>query len=84
MAKRGDPDALALLRAPDFPSVFAYLFTWYAEFLQWHDHKRWPTWADWQAWATLMQRDVTPFDLRMLARIHRAFSAIQRESARGN
>lgn len=81
LAKRGNPDALALLRPPEFPRTFAYLFDWYGEFCLWHDHQRQPEWRDWQAWAGMMQRAVTPFDLRMLRRIHAAYSAIQQRSA---
>jgi hypothetical protein len=30
-----DADAIALLRAPDFPAVLSYLYDWYNEFLLW-------------------------------------------------
>lgn len=72
LARRGDPEARALLRAPSFPSVFSYLFEWDREFLMWHDRERAPTWVDWHAWATLMRRSLTPLDMRLLRRIHTA------------
>lgn len=64
---------MQLLTGPAFPQGFAYLFDWYAEFTLWHDWERSPTWADWQAWAALMNRTLTPFDLRALRQIHGAY-----------
>jgi hypothetical protein len=75
LARRGDADAIALLRAPDFPHVFGYLLDYFAEFQLWHAADRVPSWSDWQAWATLMQHTVTPWDVRMLRQIHDAYYA---------
>jgi hypothetical protein len=73
LARRGDPDALKLLRAPVFPSRLSYLFELYAEFMLWHDRARVPEWVDFQAWASLMRHRVTPFDMRGLRQIHDAY-----------
>lgn len=75
MARRGDPIALKLLRAPEFPRAFSYLFDWYAEFTQWAPRERVPEWTDWLAWATLMRYTPTPFDMRVLKQIHDVHTA---------
>jgi hypothetical protein len=75
LARRGDPEAIALLRAPEFPAALGYLFDWYAEFLMWAPNDRAPSWTDWQAWVTLMQHAPSPADFRMLRRIFDAHVA---------
>jgi hypothetical protein len=81
LAKRGDAEAIALLRAPDFPSVFSYLFDYFNDFLLWYDRERVPSWSDWQAFAVLMQHPVTPWDVRMLRQIHDAYFAPKKQGA---
>jgi hypothetical protein len=38
----------------------------------WAPRERAPDWLDFHAWATLMQRTVTPWDLKALRQIHDA------------
>lgn len=76
MARRGDPDALALLRGPPFPECLGYLFDLYWEFLLWAPRDRSPEWSDWQAWAEMMERSVTPWELRQLRQIHDGYHRV--------
>jgi hypothetical protein len=79
LAKRGDRDALALLRAPLYPERCSHLIGWFFEL---HGRRSMGqygpaplSWADLYAWACLTGRKPTPWELRVLGRIDAAYFA---------
>lgn len=73
LARRGDADALRLLKEPPFPAVFSYLYDWYAEFSMWAGSE--PNWTHLHAWAAMMRHTLTSFDVRALRMILNAHHA---------
>lgn len=79
LARRGDRDALAMLRAPLYPERCAHVLGWFFELHSRRSVGQWGpaalSWVDLHAWASLTGRRPSAWELRVIGRLDAAYFA---------
>lgn len=83
LARRGNRDALALLRPPAYPERCAHVVGWFFELHSRRSVGQYGpaalSWVDIHAWASLTGRRPTPWELQVIGRLDAAYFAMLNE-----